>query len=139
MVAARGYYKGGQCDELCKRLLLNGQVDEFIMWREAEPFDEAKLPQIGQRYRFVRQAICKAPDGLISGDSLGLAKDDEGMEGRSLDDLIVANAAAGNCLVSDTVPFSRADAVLMLGAVTRRGNSARSGLNILADTVLEPA
>ncbi|MCB1430360.1 MAG: hypothetical protein KDJ66_14750 [Nitratireductor sp.] len=135
VVAARGYYTGGQCDELCKRLLLNGQVDEFIMWREAEPFDEAKLPQTGQRYRFVRQASCKAPDGLISGDPLGLAKDDEGMKGRSLDDLIVANSAAGNCLVSDTVPFSRADAVLMLGAVTSNRKSARPGLDMLADTV----
>lgn len=129
-----GYYQRGICDALCQRALLNHAVDAIIMVRVKSVAQPLSADWKGIRYRIEKRAQCPSV-GIDVNDGLEPVKGEKRTRGsKTPRDLLLIEAAKGNCLISEPAKVGDAEAVLVSGVVKRGLLPDEAGFAPYADT-----
>jgi hypothetical protein len=150
--ASRGTWDGdGQCDDLCRRLLLTGAVGQVIAVPVASPQKRengsaARSPKLepsadmtGWSWRLEKRDHCDDPGPLTANRPVSLPEPAGERRGIaqpiSSEQLLRLAIAGGTCLVGEKASLAQADAVLAYGEVKSAESTFSAGYNAWTDTV----
>lgn len=123
-----------ECDILCRRLLLNRQVDKIII-KDIKPREaNVDWTETGTAYTFERRTKCPPVKFKIRSDPRHGQFVDIAMESITSAGLMRLENATGNCFIVGDAKLEDADAIFVHG-ILKEGGGRKAGFDLSADTI----